>query len=92
MQFLQRHYHIIMWDVLSADFDKEITPEVCFQNVIQHAGQGSIVVFHDSLKAETNLRYALPLVLSHFKELGYSFGALRSDVPVRQERKLRLAV
>ena len=92
IQFLQRHYQIIMWDVLSADFDKEITPEVCFQNVIQHAGHGSIVVFHDSLKAETNLRYALPLVLSHFTELGYSFSALKSDVPVRQERKLKLAV
>jgi peptidoglycan-N-acetylglucosamine deacetylase len=81
-----------MWDVLSADFDNDIAPEDCFQNVIQHADQGSIVVFHDSLKAETNLRYALPLVLEHFSQEGYSFSALKSEEPVRQERKWKLAV
>ena len=92
IQFLQRHYHIIMWDVLSADFDNDISPEDCFQNVIQHAVQGSIVVFHDSLKAETNLRFALPMVLDHFSKQGYEFRALKSDEPVRSERKLRVAV
>lgn len=92
IQFLSRHYHIIMWDVLSADFDADISPEDCFQNVIQNADQGSIVVFHDSLKAATNLRYALPLVLNHFTVLGYTFSALNSNEPVKQERKLKLAV
>lgn len=92
IQFLSRHYRIIMWDVLSADFDNDITPEDCFQNVIQHAEMGSIVVFHDSLKAQTNLRYALPLVLDHFSALGYSFSALPSSEPVKHERKWKLAV
>ena len=92
VQFLQRHYQIVMWDVLSADFDNEITPEDCFQNVIQHAGQGSIIVFHDSLKAETNLRYALPLVLDHFSKLGYTFSALKRDESVKQVRKMKMAV
>lgn len=92
IQFLSRHYRIIMWDVLSADFDNDISPEDCFQNVIQHAEMGSIVVFHDSLKAQTNLRYALPLVLEHFSKLGYSFSALPSREPVKQERKWKLAV
>ncbi len=92
IQFLQRHYRIIMWDVLSADFDKDITPEDCFQNVIQHAVPGSIVVFHDSLKAETNLRYALPLVLEHFSKMGYTFRALKHDEPQRNERSLKVAV
>ena len=92
IQFLSRHYHIIMWDVLSADFDKDISPEDCFQNVIQNADQGSIVVFHDSLKAATNLRYALPLVLDHFTSLGYTFSSLNSNKPVKQERKWKLAV
>jgi len=91
IQFLQRHYRIIMWDVLSADFDKDITPEDCFQNVIQNAVPGSIVVFHDSLKAETNLRYALPLVLEHFSKMGYTFSALKHDEPQRNER-LKVAV
>ena len=89
--FLQRHYRIIMWDVLSGDFDKDLSPEDCFQNVVQNAGAGSIVVFHDSLKAEANLRYALPLVLDHFTNLGYTFSALKQEVPVGQER-MKVAV
>jgi peptidoglycan/xylan/chitin deacetylase (PgdA/CDA1 family) len=92
IQFLQRHYHIIMWDVLSADFDHDISPDDCFQNVIQHAVPGSIVVFHDSLKAETNLRHALPLVLEHFTKEGYTFSALRQENFVRSERRLKVAV
>jgi peptidoglycan/xylan/chitin deacetylase (PgdA/CDA1 family) len=92
IQFLQRHYQIIMWDVLSGDFDKDISPEDCTRNVIEHAEPGSIVVFHDSLKAETNLRYTLPIVLKHFTENGYSFSALKNVEVQKEVRKLRLAV
>ena len=67
---------ILMWDVLSGDFDTTITGEQSAQNVIQHAGPGSIVVFHDSAKAMDRLRIALPKVLSHFSKLGYQFKAL----------------
>ena len=67
---------IMMWDVLSGDFDTTITGDQCAQNVIQHAGPGSIVVFHDSAKAMDRLRIALPKVLSHFSKLGYQFKAL----------------
>ena len=75
-QFIMRHYQIVMWDVLSADFDTSISPEQCLRNVIGNAGPGSIVVLHDSLKAETNLRYALPRILDHFAEQGYVFKSL----------------
>lgn len=75
-QFIMRHYQIVMWDVLSADFDGSISPEQCLKNVTTNAGPGSIVVLHDSLKAETNLRYALPRILDHFAEAGYTFNAL----------------
>lgn len=92
VQFLQRHFRIIMWDVLSGDFDPDILPESCSQNVIQNAGPGSIVVFHDSLKAETNLKYALPKVLEHFAALGYSFQALPKLQPAVMERPLQVAV
>jgi peptidoglycan/xylan/chitin deacetylase (PgdA/CDA1 family) len=92
VQFLQRHYRIIMWDVLSGDFDPGILPEACSKNVIQNAGPGSIVVFHDSLKAETNLRYALPKVLEHFTSLGYTFQALPKLEPAVVERSLQVAV
>jgi peptidoglycan/xylan/chitin deacetylase (PgdA/CDA1 family) len=67
---------IIMWDVLSGDFDTTITGEQCAQNVIEYAGPGSIIVFHDSAKAMDRLRVALPKVLSHFSNLGYQFKAL----------------
>ncbi len=70
---LKQKYKIVMWDVLSADFDPEVTPEQCLINVIENASSGSIVVFHDSLKAQEKLRYALPKVLAHFCDLGYSF-------------------
>jgi peptidoglycan/xylan/chitin deacetylase (PgdA/CDA1 family) len=67
---------ILMWDVLSGDFDTTITGDQCAQNVIQHAGPGSIIVFHDSTKAMDRLRIALPKVLLHFSQLGYQFKAL----------------
>ena len=92
VQFLQRHYRIIMWDVLSGDFDRNIKPEECYQNVIQHVTPGSIVVFHDSLKAKANLEYALPRVLEHLTEMGYVFRALPAMLPAVAEGKLKVAV
>lgn len=67
---------IIMWDVLSGDFDIGLAPEKCFKNVVKNTGQGSIVVFHDSIKAYDRLKYALPKVLQHFTQQGYHFDAL----------------
>src|SRR5690606_29219220 len=64
---------VIMWSVLSADFDAKVTPETCLKNVMLGAKPGSIVVFHDSEKAWRNIAYALPKVLMHFSERGYRF-------------------
>lgn len=74
---ISKKYSIVMWDVLSGDFDKTITPDHCSQNVLLNTGKGSIVVFHDSLKAEKNLKHALPNLLKHFSELGYDFKAIQ---------------
>ena len=52
-----------MWDVLSQDYDKNISPEKCLSNVLGNVRPGSIVVFHDSLKAKDNLYFALPAIL-----------------------------
>ena len=60
-------YQIIMWDVLSADFDTSITKEKCLENVLQNIVPGSIVVFHDSDKAFPHLKYVLPKVLEFIK-------------------------
>jgi len=67
---------IVMWDVLSADFDESLTPENCLANVILKSEPGSIVVFHDSEKAFPRLEYALPRVLNYFAGKGYSFKSL----------------
>lgn len=64
-------YKIIMWDVLSVDFDITITPEQCLQNVLQNVKSGSIIVFHDSVKAFTNLEYVLPRTLEFLEQKGF---------------------
>lgn len=70
-------YNIIMWDVLSADFDQNITPEKCLKNVIENVASGSVIVFHDSLKAYKNLQYALPKTLAFLKEKGFECEVIR---------------
>lgn len=89
-QFLQRHYRVVMWDVLSGDFDPSITPEQCLANVMNNAGPGSIIVFHDSLKAIEKLRHALPNLLESFSEKGYRFEGLNEMELLQQfpERKI----
>lgn len=75
-EFLQRHYRIVMWDVLSGDFDPEIDRDQCLTNVVENAQSGSIVVFHDSLKAWDKLQFVLPKVLSYFSSQGFRFDRL----------------
>jgi peptidoglycan-N-acetylglucosamine deacetylase len=69
-------YKIIMWDVLSADFDTLISAEKCLDNVITNVKSGSIIVFHDSLKAFPHLKYTLPKTLHFLKEKGFIFEKL----------------
>jgi peptidoglycan/xylan/chitin deacetylase (PgdA/CDA1 family) len=69
-------YTIVMWDVLTHDYSKTLSPEQCLRGSIQATRPGSIIVFHDSIKAEKNMRYVLPRFLEHFAGLGYSFNAL----------------
>jgi len=78
-RFLQRHYNIVMWDVLSGDFDENINGEDCFQNVLKYTKSGSIIVFHDSVKAFPRLEYVLPKVLAYYAKEGYKFEAVVSE-------------
>ncbi len=76
---LQKAYpkiQIIMWDVLSGDFDPTLSPEKCYTNVVENCKNGSILVFHDSLKAFDRLKYTLPRVLAYFTQKGYVFKTL----------------
>ena len=59
----QKGFEIIMWSVLSYDYHAEVSKEKCLVNVLENLKPGNIIVFHDSLKAEENLRYVLPKVL-----------------------------
>lgn len=65
-------YKIIMWDVISYDFDTKISKEECLENVLKNVQSGSIIVFHDSKKAFKNLEYILPKTLEFLKENGYT--------------------
>lgn len=74
--WLRQSYRIVMWDVLTGDFDPNLSPDQCLRNALRYTQGGSIVVFHDSLKARQNLQYALPRYLEHFSRAGYYFEAI----------------
>lgn len=73
---LKKRYRIVMWDVLSFDFDANTSPQQVLKNVLQNTEAGSIVVMHDSLKARRNVEFALPEILSHFTAKGFKFDKL----------------
>lgn len=76
MYHLRKKYDIIMWDFLTADFDPELDIEICKKKMDQYINPGSIVVFHDSIKAEKNLTELLPYFLEKYSAEGYAFHAL----------------
>ena len=65
-----------MWDVLTGDYDESKTGEECLNKIKKNVKSGSIIVFHDSIKAEKRLRYALPKCLEFLKTEGYTFSAI----------------
>ncbi len=76
MRYLKNRYKLIMWDVVSRDYDRSLSPDKCLHSVIRNSREGSVIVFHDSIKAEKNLRHALPGVLKHFSAKGFEFSSL----------------
>ncbi len=71
---LKPDYRFIMWDIISRDFDRQLTPEQVAENVLRNLRPGSVIIFHDSLKAEENMKKALKMVVDKLPELGYRFG------------------
>jgi Predicted xylanase/chitin deacetylase len=76
---LRKKYKIVMWDVVTRDYSKRQTPEQVLENVKQYTRNGSIIVFHDSLKAEKNMKYALPLAIEWLLEQGYVFKTIEEE-------------
>ena len=70
---IKNHYNLIMYDLVTRDYSKKLTPDRVLANVKRYARNGSIIVFHDSLKAERNMKYALPLAIEWLKDNGYEF-------------------
>ena len=72
-RLIRSHYNIVMYDLVTRDYSKRLTGEQVLDNVKRYTRNGSIIVFHDSLRAEKNLRYALPRAIEWLKEQGYEF-------------------
>lgn len=70
---LKKKYKIIMWDLVTRDYNRKFTGEQILQKVKKYARNGSIITFHDSLKSEENIRYALPKAIEWLMEQGYEF-------------------
>ncbi len=69
-RYIAKRYKIVMWDILSLDYEQRISPRKCLRNVVNNMQGGSIVVFHDSEKSYRNMSYALPHVLRQAKKMG----------------------
>lgn len=73
---LKMHFNIVMYDLVTRDYSRKLTGEEVLANVRRYARNGSIIVFHDSLKASANMRYALPRAIEWLREQGYDFDVL----------------
>jgi peptidoglycan/xylan/chitin deacetylase (PgdA/CDA1 family) len=72
---INKGYQIVLWDVISYDFEK-ISEQQVTRNVLQNTKNGSIVLFHDNIKAEKNIKHALPIFIEHFLKEGFAFKTL----------------
>jgi len=73
---LRENYEIIMWDVLTQDYDKNLSADKILENITRYSRNGSIVVFHDSIKAKENVLTVLPGAIEFWKKEGFEFGVL----------------
>jgi peptidoglycan-N-acetylglucosamine deacetylase len=73
---LKNQYSIVLWDVITRDYDTTLKADTVYNNVVKYSRNGSVVVFHDSIKAEKNLRYALPKSLEFWTKKGYQLSLI----------------
>lgn len=69
-------YQVVLWDVITRDYDPDLSEEQVLKIAKKYTRNGSIVVFHDSIKAEKNMKYAFPLAVKYWLDNGYTFGLL----------------
>ncbi|MFC2086803.1 polysaccharide deacetylase family protein [Bacteroidota bacterium] len=80
IQIIKKTYHIVLWEVLSADFDRTVSKDKCLKNVLHFSKDGSIIVFHDSIKASKNMLYVLPHMLNFYTEKGKKFSSINMNM------------
>ncbi|MFR9165516.1 MAG: polysaccharide deacetylase family protein [Dysgonomonas sp.] len=94
---LRKKYQIVLWDVVTRDYSKYMTPDKVFNNIKRYTRNGSIIVFHDSLKSEKNMKGALPKAIEWLQDQGYTFRLLQPNslytkqqrtVPITEETKI----
>lgn len=73
---IKDHYNIIMYDLVTRDYSRMLTPKKVLENVKRFARDGAVIVFHDSRKSSRNMRYALPRAIEWLLEKGYEFRTL----------------
>jgi hypothetical protein len=76
LQAIQKQDKVIMWDILSKDYDASLTPDTVLNNVLKSIKPGAIIVFHDSEKAKKNVLAVLPQLLQNLKQQGYTMEAI----------------
>lgn len=77
IKYLKKKYKIVMWDILSSDFDTNNTSEQCINNVLSNVKPGSIIVFHDNTKAKETLLKSLPNILERLKSQDYNISPIK---------------
>lgn len=73
---INSHYRVVFWDVLTHDYDRNLSPKKCLDNALKYTRNGSIIVFHDNVKAQKNLKFALPQYIELTLKLNYKFAIL----------------
>lgn len=76
LHLLKKRYQVVQWDVISRDYNPDLEPDKVLAIVKKYARNGSIIVFHDSLKAARNMQYALPKAIEYLQNQGFAFGVL----------------
>ena len=77
---LRNSYTIVMWDVLSMDYDSRLSSETCLENVLHHVRNGSVITFHDSVKAWPRLKEILPQILQELSTQGFTFSVIQPKI------------
>ena len=81
---LKKGYKLVMWDVISGDYDQSFSEERVYENVMKNIENGSVIVFHDSKKAEKNVKAVLPKVIKTCQKSGYTFGKITDFLSANQ--------